>query len=88
MDPIQAINILSQVVKTAKLPYNEHVVLERCVDILTQSIQNKDEGGNIQSDGASVTFEDPIEEPVAELVATSDTQSKGKNRAQARKGGK
>ena len=44
MDPIQAINVLSQVVKTARLPYNEHVVLERCVDVLTQAVQAKSGG--------------------------------------------
>lgn len=81
MDPIQAINVLSQVVKTARLPYNEHVVLERCVDVLTQSINSK---GTIQSDGAPVTFEEP--EPVAEIVDTP--APKAKARARARKGGK
>ena len=45
MDPIQAINTLSQVVKSAKLPYNDHVLLERCVDVLVKEIQSKSDGG-------------------------------------------
>ena len=59
MDPIQAINVLSQVVKTARLPYNEHVVLERCVDVLTQAVWNftTDASGNwtlnIRGDGSN-----------------------------------
>ena len=85
MDPIQAINVLSQVVKAARLPYNEHVLLERCVGILTQSIQDRNEGGNIQSDGVPVTFAEP--EPVAEVVDSSSTQSKGKTRTHDTKGG-
>jgi hypothetical protein len=86
MDPIQAINVLSQVVKTARLPYNEHVVLERCVDILTQSIQSKSDSDANPSDGAPVTFEEP--EQIAEVVSSSAPTSKGKTRARARKGGK
>ncbi len=86
MDPIQAINVLSQVVKTARLPYNEHVVLERCVDILTQSIQGESGDGPLQSDGAPVTFEEP--EPVAELVSSPAPTTKSKARARAQKGGK
>ena len=90
MDPIQAINVLSQVVKTARLPYNEHVVLERCVDILTQAINGESGDEPIQSDGEPVTFEEPFEqpEPVAELVSSPATTTKSKARARARKGGK
>jgi len=86
MDPIQAINVLSQVVKTARLPYNEHVVLERCVDILTQSIQSKSDSGTIQGESAPVTFEEP--EPVADVVTSSAPTTTGKSRARARKRGK
>jgi len=82
MDPIQAINVLSQVVKTARLPYNEHVVLERCVDVLTQAVQAK-QGGSLETEASSVTFEEP------EVVEqTTETKSKSKSRARARKGGK
>ena len=38
MDPIQALDMLSQVVKGARLPYGEHVLLERCVDVLRAAI--------------------------------------------------
>ena len=38
MDPIQALDMLSQVVKGARLPYAEHVLLERSVDVLRQAI--------------------------------------------------
>ena len=38
MDPIQALDMLSQVVKGARLPYGEHVLLERSVDVLRQVI--------------------------------------------------
>lgn len=84
MDPIQAINVLSQVVKTARLPYNEHVVLERCVDVLTQAVQAKSGGsGSLESDAGPVTFEEP---EVVEAVEAS--APKAKARARARKGGK
>ena len=38
MDPIQALDMLSQVVKGARLPYGEHVLLERSVDVLRTAI--------------------------------------------------
>ena len=38
MDPIQALDMLSQVVKGARLPYGEHVLLERSVDVLREVI--------------------------------------------------
>jgi len=41
MDPIQALDMLSQVVKGARLPYGEHVLLERSVDVLRQVIIEK-----------------------------------------------
>ena len=43
MDPIQALDMLSQVVKGARLPYGEHVLLERSVDVLRQVINAKAE---------------------------------------------
>ena len=42
MDPIQALDMLNQVVKSIKLPYNEHVLLERSVDVLREELQNSD----------------------------------------------
>ena len=38
MDPIQALDMLRQVVKGARLPYAEHVLLERSVDVLRTAI--------------------------------------------------
>ena len=43
MDPIQALDMLSQVVKGARLPYGEHVLLERSVDVLRTAITAKAE---------------------------------------------
>ena len=40
MDPIQALDMLNQVVKGIKLPYNEHVLLERSVDVLRDALQS------------------------------------------------
>jgi len=40
MDPIQALDMLNQVVKGIKLPYNEHVLLERSVDVLRDVLQS------------------------------------------------
>ena len=41
MDPIQALDMLSQVVKGARLPYGEHVLLERSVDVVRTVITEK-----------------------------------------------
>lgn len=75
MDPIQAINTLSQVVKSAKLPYNDHVLLERCVDVLGKEIQSKTGDGSGSTDVSNVTFDE------AEVV---EPQAKAKPRARAR----
>jgi hypothetical protein len=83
MDPIQAINTLSQVVKSAKLPYNDHVLLERCVDVLVKEIQSKSDGGTT-SDISNVTFDET--EVVADVEATA--KPKARARARAKKGGK
>ena len=40
MDPIQALDMLNQVVKGVRLPYSDHVLLERSVDVLREAIQN------------------------------------------------
>lgn len=83
MDPIQAINTLSQVVKSAKLPYNDHVLLERCVDVLVKEIQSKG-GEGTTSDISNVTFDET--EVVADVEATA--KPKARARARAKKGGK
>ena len=44
MDPIQALDMLSQVVKGARLPYSEHVLLERSVDVLRTAITASADG--------------------------------------------
>lgn len=83
MDPIQAINTLSQVVKSAKLPYNDHVLLERCVDVLVKQIQSNG-GEGTTSDISNVTFDET--EVVADVEATA--KPKARARARAKKGGK
>jgi len=55
MDPIQALDMLSQVVKGARLPYGEHVLLERSVDVLRQAITAKAESS---TDEEPVMFEE------------------------------
>ena len=55
MDPIQALDMLSQVVKGARLPYGEHVLLERSVDVLRQAITAKTEPS---TDEEAVMFEE------------------------------
>ena len=85
MDPIQAINTLSQVVKSAKLPYNDHVLLERCVDVLVKEIEAKSTGtpGEISEDVSNVTFDevDVVEEK-------PKTKTKARSRARTKKGAK
>jgi len=57
MDPIQALDMLSQVVKGARLPYGEHVLLERSVDVLRQVITEKAESSEEEE---PVMFEEPV----------------------------
>ena len=58
MDPIQALDMLSQVVKGARLPYGEHVLLERSVDVLrtaiTASVESSEEVEPVE------VFEEPV----------------------------
>ena len=82
MDPIQAINTLSQVVKSAKLPYNDHVLLERCVDVLVSEIQTKAGGGSQSADVANVTFDE------VEVVEEPKPKTKTRARARSKKGAK
>lgn len=80
MDPIQALNVLSQVVKNAKFPFNDHVLLERCVDVLTQKLQSNSENtAETTNSSQPVTFDEP--ELVEDVIAESP---KPKARARAR----
>ena len=68
MDPIQALDMLSQVVKGARLPYGEHVLLERSVDVLRQAIT---------ANAESSEEEEPV---VFEDTAKSKTPRRGERR--------
>ena len=70
MDPIQALDMLSQVVKGARLPYGEHVLLERSVDVLRQVITAKAEAS---------------EEEEPEMFEETATKSKTPRRGERRK---
>ena len=58
MDPIQALDMLSQVVKGARMPYNEHVLLERSIDVLRQTItgQSENEPAELLEQGEGVVL--------------------------------
>jgi hypothetical protein len=60
MDPIQALDMLSQVVKGARMPYNEHVLLERSIDVLRQAITGKsgNEPAELLEEDEGVVLED------------------------------
>jgi len=68
MDPIQALDMLSQVVKGARLPYGEHVLLERSVDVLRTAITEN---------AAASEDEEPVE---FEETAKSKTPRRGERR--------
>jgi hypothetical protein len=68
MDPIQALDMLSQVVKGARLPYGEHVLLERSVDVLRTAITEN---------AAASEDEEPV---VFEETAKSKTPRRGERR--------
>ena len=72
MDPIQALDMLNQVVKGIRLPYADHVLLERSVDVLRDALQS----GN--QEPADILGE---EEP----VVLEETAGK---KAKARRGGR
>jgi hypothetical protein len=83
MDPIQALNILSQVVKNAKFPFNDHVLLERCVDVLTKEIESTSGDESVASgDTQPVTFEEP---ELVEDVITEAPKPKARARARAKR---
>jgi|TARA_R110000851_G_scaffold63473_2_gene145226 hypothetical protein len=68
MDPIQALEMLSQVVKGARLPYSEHVLLERSVDVLRTAIS---ETAEASEEAEPVVFEE---------TAASKTPRRGERR--------
>ena len=70
MDPIQALDMLSQVVKGARLPYGEHVLLERSVDVLRTAITASAESS---------------EEAEPSLLEEERTKSKSPRRGERRK---
>ena len=72
MDPIQALDMLNQVVKGIRLPYSDHVLLERSVDVLKDALQS---GG--QEPAELLDAEEP--------VVFEETTSK---KAKARRGGR
>lgn len=77
MDPIQALDMLNQVVKGIKLPYNEHVLLERSVDVLKDALQS---GG--QEPAELLDTDEPV---VLEDEAPKATKAKAKT---PRRGGR
>jgi hypothetical protein len=77
MDPIQALDMLNQVVKGIKLPYNEHVLLERSVDVLKDALQS---GG--QEPAELLDTDEPV---VLEDEAPTPTKAKAKT---PRRGGR
>ena len=74
MDPIQALEMLGQVVKGIKLPYNEHVLLERSLEVLRAAIQD--------NNSSSDTEEEPVifEEPTPKKIKSSKSQRRGERR--------
>ena len=72
MDPIQALDMLSQVVKGGRLPYGEHVLLERSVDVLRTAIT--------ESLAASEDEEPEEIDRVIEETAKSKTPRRGERR--------
>ena len=78
MDPIQALDMLNQVVKGVKLPYNEHVLLERSVDVLKDALQSS----GSQEPAELLDTEDPV---VLEDEAPKATKAKAKT---PRRGGR
>ena len=78
MDPIQALDMLNQVVKGVKLPYNEHVLLERSVDVLREALQS----GDVQEPAELLDTEEPV---IIEEEAPKATKARSKS---PRRGGR
>lgn len=68
MNPIQALEILNQLVKSAKLPYTDHVVLERSVDVLLQVLQQQ---------APDATAPSIVEEPIQNVAFDEPTADSG-----------
>ena len=68
MNPIQALEILNHLVKSAKLPYTDHVVLERCVDVLLQILQQQ---------APDATAPSIVEEPIQNVAFDEPTADSG-----------
>ena len=73
MDPIQALDMLNHVVKGIKLPYTEHVLLERSVDVLREALQSSEQ------EPAELLDEEPVS------VETSTKTKKAERRGGRRK---
>ena len=79
MDPIQALDMLSQVVKGVRLPYGEHVLLERSVDVLRDALQS----GGVQ-EPAELLADEPVviedEAPRVKKAKAAKTPRRGGRR--------
>ena len=80
MDPTQALDMLNQVVKGIKLPYNEHVLLERSVDVLREALQS----GGVQEPAELLDTDEPVviedEAPRAKKAKAAKTPRRGGRR--------
>lgn len=80
MDPIQALDMLNQVVKGIKLPYNEHVLLERSVDVLREALQS----GDVQEPAELLDTDEPVviedEAPRTKKAKATKTPRRGGRR--------
>ena len=80
MDPIQALDMLNQVVKGIKLPYNEHVLLERSVDVLREALQS----GGVQEPAELLDTDEPVviedEAPRTKKATAAKTPRRGGRR--------
>jgi len=74
MEPIQALDMLNQVVKSIKLPYQDHVLLERSVDVLREELQNS----NVQEPAELLDADEPV-------VFEEETPKAKKNRRGGRR---
>ena len=88
MNPIQALEILNQLVKSAKLPYTDHVVLERSVDVLLQILQQQAQSAEptlVEELIQNVAFEEPTADSGCCNAGTT-CEEKPKRRRRTKKG--
>ena len=71
MDPIQALDMLNQVVKGVRLPYSDHVLLERSVDVLRDALQS-----NEGQQPADLLADEPVEIFEEEAPVTKSKKSR------------